>query len=55
MYIRPVIFHPKARETIREFPKAVRDRFGRGLFQLQMGEFLGMPHSRSMADVAKGF
>jgi phage-related protein len=54
MRLRLVILHPKARETIREFPKEVRHRIGRGLFRLQMGEVLGMPQSRAMSDVAVG-
>ena len=37
---------------IRGFPKEVRDRLGRGLFRLQLGEQLGMPHSRPMPSVA---
>ena len=39
---------------IRGFPKEVRDRLGRGLFRLQLGEALGMPHSRPMPRVAAG-
>lgn len=39
---------------IRGFPKAIRDRLGRGLFRLQVGEHLGMPHSRPMPSVAAG-
>jgi phage-related protein len=49
-----VIFHPQAREVIRRFPKEVRDRLGRNLFRLQMGEQLGMPQSRPMPTVAAG-
>lgn len=52
--MRPVIFHPKARETIREFPHEVRDRLGKALFLLQAGESLAMPLSRPMPVVSKG-
>lgn len=52
--MKAVIFHPKARDAIRRFPKEVRDRLGRGLFRLQVGEQLGMPYSRPMPDVATG-
>jgi phage-related protein len=52
--VRPIIFHPKAREVIRRFPKEVRVRLGRGLFRLQMGEQLGMPNSRRMPGVSAG-
>jgi phage-related protein len=52
--VRPVIFHPRAREAIREFPREVRDRLGKVLFLLQMGEHPGMPLSRPMPSVAPG-
>ena len=39
---------------IRGFPRDVRNRLGRGLFLLQMGEQIGMPHSRPMPGVASG-
>ena len=52
--MRPVLFHPGARDAIRRFPKEVRNRLGRRLFQLQMGEQLGKPHSRPMPSMAAG-
>jgi phage-related protein len=52
--VRPIVFHPKARDAIRRFPKAARVRLGRGLFHLQMGEQLGMPNSRPMPGIAAG-
>ena len=54
MIVRPIVFHPKARDAIRRFPKAVRVRLGRGLFRLQMGEQLAMPNSRPMPGIAAG-
>lgn len=52
--MRPVIFHPKARDAIQRFPREVRIRLGRALFRLQLGEKVGMPHSRPMPVVAPG-
>lgn len=52
--VRPVIFHPKARDVIRRFPKEARVRLGRGLFRLQVGERIAMPDSRPMPTVAAG-
>ena len=52
--MRPIIFHPKAREAIRRFPKEIRIDVGRGLFRLQIGERIGMPNSRPMREVAAG-
>jgi phage-related protein len=54
MGVRPIIFHPRARDAIRRFPKEVRVRLGRGLFRLQMGELVGMPNSRPVRAVAVG-
>jgi phage-related protein len=47
--VRPVVFHPKARDEIRGFPKEVRSRPGRGLFRLQSGETFGMPQPATHA------
>jgi phage-related protein len=52
--VSPIVFHPKARQAIRRFPKDVRVRLGKGLFRLQMGELVGMPDSRPMPGVAPG-
>jgi phage-related protein len=52
--VRQIIFHPKARDEIRRFPKEARTRLGRGLFRLQMGELLGMPNARPMATISPG-
>ncbi|MEO8594829.1 MAG: type II toxin-antitoxin system RelE/ParE family toxin [Candidatus Solibacter sp.] len=51
--MRPIIFHPKARDEIRRFPAEARSRIGRG-FRLQIGETLGMPAGRPMPTVASG-
>ncbi len=48
------VFHPKARDAIREFPEDVRREFGKVIFDLQKGEKLSMPLSRTMASVAAG-
>ena len=52
--MRPVIFHPKARDAIRAFPREARDRLGKALYLLQAGEQPGMPLSRPMPSVAPG-
>jgi len=52
--MRPVVFHSKAREAIRTFPREIRDRLGKALYLLQVGEQLGMPLSRPMPSVAPG-
>jgi len=52
--VRPIVFHPKAQDEIRRFPKEVRTRLGRGLFRLQMGESLSMPNARPMPTVSSG-
>jgi len=52
--LKPVVFHPKARDAIRFFPREIRDRVGKALFLLQMGERLGMPLSRPMPAVSPG-
>jgi phage-related protein len=49
-----VIFHPAARDVIRRFPREVRDKLGRYLYELQLGESLSMPHSRPMPSVGAG-
>lgn len=51
--VRPVVFHASARKTIQAFPKEVRDRLGKALFLLQMGEQLAFPLSRPMPSVAQ--
>ena len=52
--MRPVLFHPGASAAIREFPRQVRDRPGKALYLLQVGEQLGMPLSRPMPAIAPG-
>ncbi len=52
--VKPIIFHPAARDVIRGFPKDVRSWVGRRLFQLQLGEHLSMPQARPMSIVAPG-
>jgi phage-related protein len=52
--VRPVVFHPKARDAVRRFPKEARMRLGRDLFRLQMGERIAMPVSRPMPVVSAG-
>ncbi len=48
------VFHPKARDAIKDFPEEVRREFGKVIFDLQKGKKPSMPLSRSMASVAPG-
>jgi phage-related protein len=52
--IKRIVFHPKAREAIREFPDQIKDEFGQALFLLQQGFKLSMPLARAMPSIAKG-
>ncbi|MCU0247511.1 MAG: type II toxin-antitoxin system RelE/ParE family toxin [Bryobacter sp.] len=52
--MRPVIFHAAARKSIRAFPTDIRDRIGKTLLLLQLGESPGMPVARPMPAVAPG-
>jgi phage-related protein len=52
--VRPIVFHPKARDEIRQFPREARSRLGRGLFRLQVGESLALPNARPMPAVGSG-
>lgn len=51
---RAVVFHLRAREEVRSFPKEVRIGLGRALMALQRGFSLGMPLSRPMPQVTRG-
>lgn len=52
--MKPALFHPKARDTIRIFPEDVRREFGKVIFDLQNGHKLSMPLSRPMPSIAVG-
>jgi phage-related protein len=52
--VKAAIFHPAARETIRAFPVEVRKELGKAIYDLQRGEALSMPLSRSMISIAPG-
>ena len=52
--MKPVVFHPKARDTIRDFPIEVRRALGKALTDLQKGASLTMPLSKAMSTVAAG-
>ena len=54
MTVKEAIFHPAARDAIRSFPEEVRREFGKVIFDLQKGERLSFPISRSMPSVAPG-
>jgi len=52
--VKTAVFHPKARDAIREFPEDVRRELGKVIFDLQKGKMLSMPLSRPMPSVASG-
>jgi phage-related protein len=52
--VKPAIFHPAARETIRSFPAEVKKELGKAVYDLQRGETLSMPLSRPMTSIAPG-
>ena len=52
--IKLAVFHPKARAVLQEFPEEVRRELGKAIFDLQKGERLGMPLSRSLPSVGSG-
>ena len=52
--MKPAVFHPKAKDAIRDFPEDVRREFGKAIFDLQKGNKLSMPLSRPMPSVARG-
>ncbi len=51
---RKAIFHPLAREALRQFSEEANDKIGFAIFKLQLGEKLSMPLSRPMPSVALG-
>lgn len=52
--VKPIQFHPRAIEFIREQPAAIRREIGEALRDVQKGINLGMPLSRPMPNVASG-
>ena len=52
--MKRAIFHPRAREAIREFPEDIRGELGKAIYLLQAGEILAMPLSRNMPSIAPG-
>lgn len=52
--MKPAVFHPKARATLKHFPEEVRRELGKAIFDLQKGNTLAMPLSRQMTTVAAG-
>jgi len=52
--VKQVLFHPKARETIKSFPTAIKASLGKALYLLQIGKSLTMPTSRAMPTVGRG-
>jgi len=54
LVIKRIIFHPKAREAIRDLPDQIKDELGQALFLLQQGYKLCTALARAMPSVAQG-
>ena len=52
--MKQAIFHAKAKEEIRAFPRDVQKSLGKAILDLQKGHNLSMPLSRPMPSVALG-
>ncbi len=52
--MKHVIWHPKAKDAISEFPESVRKEMGYLIYKLQLGNTLSMPHSLPMKSIANG-
>lgn len=52
--MKRVVWHPKALETVRDFPKETKKEIGYLIYKLQLGETLKMPFSRPIKSVGKG-
>jgi phage-related protein len=52
--VQPAIFHTKAREAIRGFPREARRQLGEAIFELERGNSLTMPLARPMPAVGAG-
>jgi phage-related protein len=52
--VKPIDFHSRALEFIREQAMSIRRHIGEALLDLQKGVNLGMPLSRPMPDIAPG-
>jgi phage-related protein len=52
--VKSALFHPKARAVLKSFPEDIRRELGKAIFDLQKGEKLSLPLSRSMSSVAAG-
>jgi phage-related protein len=52
--MKHLLFHPKARVTLKEFSCDVRRELGKLLFEIQCGVNLTMPASKPMPSIAAG-
>jgi phage-related protein len=52
--MKEVIFHEKALEGLRSFPRLMRGEIGKAIRDLQRGLILSMPLSKPMPSVALG-
>jgi phage-related protein len=52
--VRPAVFHKKARQTFKSFPKPVRRELGEAIANVQHGALPGMPLCRPMPTIGSG-
>jgi phage-related protein len=52
--VKEALFHPKALQSIREFPKPARKALGKAIWELQLGTRLLLPLSKPMPEVSSG-
>ena len=52
--MKAAIFHPKAKEVLRGFPKDIRKALGEAILELQKGHHLVWPLSGPMPSVGLG-
>ena len=53
-WVRIAVFHPRVRDEVRTWPKAVRLALGEAIYALQQGVVIGMPLARPMPSIAPG-
>lgn len=52
--MKAAVFHAAARATIQLFPMEIRKELGKAIYDLQVGESLSFPLSRTMSSIAPG-
>jgi phage-related protein len=52
--MKPAVFHQKAKQAFRSFPKLVRRELGEAILNVQYGALPGMPLCRPMPTIGSG-